>query len=109
MPREKRDQPKSPRRRQRTIKRDDKTSQLLERGEGPAEPVGSFAGSPSEFTTEGGRGTNTPDRFGGPKGSDAQPPNDRSPSTGGEGGYSTLGGATYYGEGSYHDAPNYGD
>jgi osmotically-inducible protein OsmY len=98
------------RRRAQTIKRDDRTSQLIERGEGPEEPVGSFEDSPSEFTTEGGRGTNTPDRWGGPRRNERNdPPNPRTANTGGEGGYSTLGGGTYYGEGDPDDAPGYGD
>ena len=94
---------------ERRVKRDRRTSELLERGEGPADPVGSFEGSPSEFTTEGGRGTNTPDRQGGPMRRERQPPDERTGNTGGEGGVATLGGGVYYGEGSYHDAPNYGD
>jgi osmotically-inducible protein OsmY len=99
-----------PRRRQQTIKRDPRTTQLLERGEGPDGPVGSFEGSPSEFTTEGGRGTNTPDRWGGPgRGERDDPPNPRTANTGGDGGFATLGGGTYYGEGDPDDAPRYGD
>ena len=97
------------RRRERVIKRDEHESQLLERGEGPAGPVGSFAGSPDRFTTEGGRGTNTPNRWGGWGRTDALPPNPRVANTGGDAGYSTIGGGTYYGEGDPDDAPGYGD
>ncbi|MBA3258600.1 MAG: BON domain-containing protein [Gemmatimonadales bacterium] len=96
-------------RQRRRIKRDQQTSQLLEGGEGPTGPAGSFEGSPSEFTTEGGRGTNTPDRYGGPLREDDDSPNDRSDNTGGQGGFSTLGGGTYFGEGSSLDAPRHGD
>jgi osmotically-inducible protein OsmY len=98
------------RRRSQTIKRDAHTSQLIERGEGPDGPVGSFAGGSGDFTSEGGRGTNTPDRWGGPERDPRDdPPNPRTANTGGEGGYATLGGGTYYGEGDRDDAPRYGD
>jgi hypothetical protein len=98
------------RRRERTIERDEGRSQLLERGEGPQGPTGSFAGSDTRFTTEGGPGTNTPNRWGGwlrPDRND--PPNPRRANTGGDAGYSTLGGGTFYGEGDPDDAPGYGD
>jgi hypothetical protein len=99
-----RDEPNPPRKRPVRMKRDPDHSQLLERGEGPDGPVGSFEGSPSEFTTEGGRGTNTPDHEGG-----IGLPHEFRGETGGVGGYSTIGGGVYWGEGSYLDAPNYGD
>ncbi len=110
MPRDERRSSSRPtRRRGDVIRREPDRSQLLEEGVAPSGPVGSFAGSPSEFTSEGGRGTNTPNRYGGPLRRRDDPPNPRNQGTGGEGGFSTLGGGTYYGEGSYHDAPNYGD
>ena len=95
----------------RTRREDDnRRSQLLEGGEGPRGPVGSFAGSDTRFTTEGGPGTNTPNRWGGWLRPDRNsPPNPRHANTGGDAGYSTLGGGTYYGEGDPDDAPGYGD
>jgi osmotically-inducible protein OsmY len=106
---ERRSSSRPTRRREQVIKRDPKRSQLLEEGTSPSGPVGSFAGSPSEFTTEGGAGTNTPDRYGGPLRRRDDPPNPRNQGTGGEGGFSTLGGGTYYGEGDPDDAPRHGD
>jgi hypothetical protein len=101
---------KTARRRERTFRREADRSQLLERGESPGEPVGSFAGSDTQFTTEGGPGTNTPNRWGGWLRPDRNsPPNPRHANTGGDAGYSTLGGGTYYGEGDPDDAPGYGD
>lgn len=94
----------------RTIKRDEDTSQLLERGEGPTEEeqLDPSVDSPSEITSEGGPGTDASDRYGG---SFSEPGDVRNPATGsgGEGGYSTLGGGVYPDEGSDEDAPNYGD
>lgn len=94
----------------RTIKRDQDTSQLLERGEGPTaeEQIDPSVDSPSEITTEGGPGTDASDRYGG---SFSEPGDVRNPGTGtgGEGGYSTLGGGVYPDEGSEDDAPSYGD
>ncbi|HEY3011280.1 MAG TPA: hypothetical protein VGJ36_00940 [Gemmatimonadales bacterium] len=94
----------------RTIKRDEDTSQLLERGEGPTaeEQIDPSVGSPSEVTSDGGPGVDASDRYGG---SFSEPGDVRHPGTGtgGEGGYSTLGGGVYPDEGSDEDAPNYGD
>jgi hypothetical protein len=94
----------------RTIKRDEDTSQLLERGEGPTaeEQVDESVASPSEITSEGGPGTDASDRYGG---SFSEPGEARNPGrgTGGQGGYSTPGGGVYPDEGSDEDAPNYGD
>jgi osmotically-inducible protein OsmY len=110
MPRdERRSSTRSTRRREQVIKHDPLRSQLLEEGEAPSGPVGSFAGSPAEFTSEGGRGTNTPDRYGGPLRRRDDPPNPRNQGTGGEGGFSTIGGGTYFGEGDSDDAPRAGD
>ena len=102
---------KSPaRRRKRIVEREESRSQLLERGEGSESPVGSFAGSDTRFTTEGGLGTNTPDRSGGWQRPDRnEPPNPRRANTGGDAGHSTPGGGTYFGEGDPDDAPGYGD
>src|SRR5215217_1415681 len=78
----------------RTIKRDEDSSQLLERGEGPSteEAVDSSVDSPSETTSVGGPGTDASDRFGGSGrlSESREPPNPRTRGTGGEGGYSTL-------------------
>ena len=92
----------------RTIKRDQDSSQLLERGEGPSadEVIDPDVASPSEITTEGGPGTDSSYR-GGP--SRGQVPNPRSRGTGGEGGYSTLGGGVYPDEGAREDATWSGD
>ena len=110
MPRDERRSSSRPtRRREQVIRTDPERSQLLEEGASPSGPVGSFAGSPAEFTTEGGAGSNTPDRYGGPLRRRDDPPNARNQGTGGEGGFSTIGGGTYYGEGSSLDAPGYGD
>jgi hypothetical protein len=77
--------PRRPAITRRTIKRNEGTSQLLERGEGPTaeEQLDPGVDSPSEITIEGGPGTG--------------------------GGYSTLGGGVYPDEGSEDDAPSYGD
>ena len=68
------------------IKREQDTSQLLERGEGPSEGevLDPEVGSPSEITSEDS-------------------------GTSGEGGYSTLGGGVYPDEGDPDDAPSHGD
>lgn len=94
----------------RTIKRDQDSSQLLERGEGPSadEVIDPSVASPSEITSEGGPGTDAAYRTGGPR-SRGQVPNPRSGGTGGEGGYSTLGGGVYPDEGAPEDATWRGD
>ena len=93
------------------IKRNEDTSQLLERGEGPSEDevIDPEVDSPSEITSEGGPGTDASYRMGGPRAVRREPPNDQSGGTGGDGGYSTLGGGVYPDEGSEDDAPSYGD
>jgi hypothetical protein len=97
----------------RTIKRNEDTSQLIERGEGPTdeELIDPAVDSPSEITSEGGPAEDSSDRFGGSgRVSEPHPPgNPRAGGTGGEGGYSTLGGGVYPDEGSPDDAPAYGD
>jgi hypothetical protein len=95
----------------RGIKRDDDTSQLLERGEGPTaeEQIDASVDSPSEITNEGGPASEPSDRFGGRFSGRGDPPNPRSGGTGGEGGFSTLGGGVYPDEGASEDAPGYGD
>jgi osmotically-inducible protein OsmY len=95
----------------RTIKRDQDTSQLLERGEGPTaeEQVDSSVDSPSEIVSEGGPGADASDRFGGLVSEPRDRDNRGVRGTGGEGGYSTLGGGVYPDEGSPEDAPSYGD
>ena len=95
----------------RTIKRDEDTSQLIERGEGPTaeDQIDPGVDSPSEITSEGGPGGDASDAFGGglrePRDLRA-PPNG---GTGGEAGFSTLGGGVYPNEGDPDDAPAYGD
>jgi hypothetical protein len=93
------------------IKRNEDTSQLLERGQGPSEDevIDPEVDSPSEITSEGGPGTDASYRMGGPRGVRRGPPNDRVGGTGGDGGFSTLGGGVYPDEGSPDDAPSYGD
>ena len=95
----------------RRIKRDEDTSQLLERGEGPTadEQIDPGVDSPSEITSEGGAGTDAAYRMGGPVSRGHEPPNERIGGTGGEGGYSTLGGGVYPDEGAAEDAPRHGD
>jgi hypothetical protein len=95
----------------RIIKRDEDTTQLLERGEGPTaeEIIDPGVDSPSEITNDGGAGADASDRFGGPLSRPGEQPNPRSGGTGGDGGYSTLGGGVYPDEGREEDAPNYGD
>jgi osmotically-inducible protein OsmY len=93
------------------IKREKDTSQLLERGEGPSEDevLDPEVDSPSEITSEGGPATDASYRGGVPRSRGRNPPNERSGGTGGEGGYSTLGGGVYPDEGDPDDAPSYGD
>ena len=78
---------------ERTVKRDKKTSQLLERGETPPadEPPDREVDSPSDITSEGG------------------PANDASYSLNRGEGYSTLGGGVYPDEGAPEDTPRHGD
>ncbi len=92
------------------IKRNDDSSQLLERSEGPSgdEVIDPEVDSPSEITSEGGPGTDASYRVG-PRTVRRGPPNDKIGGTGGDGGYSTLGGGVYPDEGSPDDAPSYGD
>ena len=97
--------------------------QLLEEGDAPSTPVGSFTGSENEFTGAGGRGSNEPNDWTwqrnrsdmGELGTDDREdrePDEADPRTGGtgdEGGAATLGGAVYQGQGEIEDAPRYGD
>lgn len=99
--------------------------QLLERSDDPVgeSPTGSLEDGTSEFTSDGGTGTNIPNRYGGFEtrndqgvsgeddragrgGDDTDRPTG---GTGGEGGFSTIGGGIYQGEGDTDDAPRYGD
>jgi hypothetical protein len=93
------------------VKQQRDTSQLLERGVGPDEDEvpDPAVDSPSEITSEGGPATDASYRTGGPGRASRNAPNDRSGGTGGEGGFSTLGGGVYPDEGSPDDAPSYGD
>src|SRR5215210_1071267 len=93
------------------IKREQDSSQLLERGEGPSEDevLDPEVDSPSEITTEGGPGTEASYRGDVPRSGPRNPPNERVGGTGGEGGYSPLGGGVYPDEGDPDDAPSYGD
>ncbi len=117
MPRKNGDQRKgeerrrAPRANRRTIKRDDDTTQLLERGEGPTaeEQIDPAVDSPSETTNEGGAVADASDRFGGMRSEPTEADNRGIRGTGGEGGFSTLGGGVYPDEGSGDDAPSYGD
>jgi hypothetical protein len=88
------------------IKRDPKHSQLLERGEGPGldEIIDPAVEAPSEITEYGGPGTDSAYREGGPMSSVRPPVNPREGGTGGDGGYSTLGGGVYPDEGQPEDA-----
>jgi osmotically-inducible protein OsmY len=101
----------APRANRRTIKRDDDTTQLLERGEGPSaeEQINPGVDSPSEVVNEGGAAADSSDRFGGAKSERDEPDNRGMRGTGGEGGYSTLGGGVYPDEGSPDDTPRHGD
>lgn len=96
-----------------TIKRDKSNSQLLERAEGPTEEeqLDPSVDSPSEVTSEGGPGSDASDRYGGTRrpGHPREHTRRRAAGTGGEGGYSTLGGGVYPDEGAPEDAPSYGD
>jgi hypothetical protein len=89
-----------------TIKRDPHRSQLLERGEGPTdeELLDPAVESASEITADGGPGTDSAYREGGPMAAPRPPVNPRSGGTGGDGGYSTLGGGVYPDEGQPEDA-----
>jgi osmotically-inducible protein OsmY len=93
------------------IKREQDSSQLLERGEGPSEDevLDPEVDSPSEITSEGAPGTDASYRGDVPRSGRRNPPNQRDGGTGGEGGYSTLGGGVYPDEGDPDDAPSYGD
>jgi hypothetical protein len=95
----------------RTIKREEDSSQLIERGEGPTadEQLDPNVDSPSEITSEGGPGGDSSDAFGGGLTSPRDVRNPRDGGTGGEGGFSTLGGGVYPDEGDPDDAPAYGD
>jgi hypothetical protein len=90
----------------RRIKRDPQHSQLLERGEGPSpeEIIDPAVDAPSEVTDYGGPGTDAAYREGGPMSSARPPINPRIGGTGGDGGYSTLGGGVYPDEGRPEDA-----
>jgi osmotically-inducible protein OsmY len=101
----------APRASRRTIKRDDDTTQLLERGEGATaeEQIDPGVDSPSEVVNEGGAAADSSDRFGGGKSEGDEADNRGMRGTGGEGGYSTLGGGVYPDEGSPDDTPSYGD
>jgi len=101
----------------------DAEGQLLEQGDQPAGPAGSFAGSSTEFTTGGGEGSNEPNEFTaqrnrtdvGALGTDdreGREPDEADPRRGGtgdEGGAATLGGGVFEGQGDADDAPRYGD
>ena len=89
-----------------TIKRDPHRSQLLERGEGPTdeELLDPAVESPSEITDYGGPGTDSAYREGGPMSGPRPSINPRTGGTGGDGGYSTLGGGVYPDEGKPKDA-----
>lgn len=95
----------------RTIKRDEDTSQLLERGETPTEEelVDESVDSPSEITSEGGPGMEASYRFDAPDTEAGEPAAERVPGSSVEGGYSTLGGGVYPDEGNEDDTPHYGD
>lgn len=95
----------------RAIKRDEDTSELLERGETPTseEMVDPSVDSPSEITSEGGPGIDASHRFDAQSSESGEIPNLRIRGTGREGGYSTLGGGVYPDEGPSEDAPHYGD
>ncbi len=101
----------APRGNRRTIKREEDATQLLERGEGPAaeEQLDPGVESPSEVVDEGGPASDASDRFGGGMSEGREADNRGMRGTGGEGGYSTLGGNVYPDEGSADDAPSHGD
>ena len=85
--------------------------QLLERGEGVADPVGALDDEPDAFSTRGESGTNIGGRYGGPvheaggKPNRGDEPDHIDGGTGGEGGFGTLAGGIAKGEGSSDDAP----
>jgi hypothetical protein len=105
--------------------------QLLERGEGVADPVGSLGDDRDLFSSEGEPGSNVGGPFGGPvhpndglgavgtddrgrmsgddPDGDGDDPDRIDGGTGGEGGFSSLAGGRFPAEGSSDDAPNYGD
>ena len=99
--------------------------QLLERSDDPVgdAPTGQLEPGTTEFTSDGEFGANIPNRFGGfetrhdqgasgeddradPGGDD---PDRVTGGTGGEGGFSTIGGGIYQDEGDSDDAPRHGD
>ena len=99
--------------------------QLLERSDDPIGegPTGHLEDGTTEFTSEGERGANIPNRYGGfetrddegASGEDERAdrggdePDRVSGGTGGEGGFSTIGGGIYQDEGDVEDAPRHGD
>jgi hypothetical protein len=97
--------------RRRPIQEDPERSQLLERGEGPSEDelIDPEVASISETTVEGGPGTDAAYREGGPMHDAHGPENSPSKGTGGEGGYSTLGGGVDQDEGNEEDVSHAGD
>jgi hypothetical protein len=108
-----RDQPPdgAPPVRPRVFKRDEHSSQLLERGEGPTaeEDLDPEVMSDSEITVAGGPGTDAAYEAGGPMEDAEEPENPRERGTGGEGGFSTLGGGVYQDEGKTEDASSAGE
>lgn len=97
--------------------------QLLEEGDAPLGPVGTFGESNSEFTSQGGEGSNQPNDWThqrnqtelGALGTDdreGREPDEADPRSGGtgdEGGAATLGGGVYQGQGETEDFPRHGD
>jgi len=97
--------------------------QLLEEGDAPSGPVGTLEDNPNEFTSRGGKGTNTPNEWTeirnrsdvGARGADdreGRQLDEADPETGGtgdEGGAATLGGGVHEGQGNPEDAPSHGD
>src|ERR687892_249370 len=81
----------------RTLKRGKDTTPPLERGGGPTaeEQIDASVDSPSEVTAEGGPGTDAAYPHGGPVSRPGRGASRRRGGTGGEGGYSTLGGGVY--------------
>ena len=106
MPRKRKDEKPKDQPAETRIRRDPHRSQLLERGEGPTdeELLDPAVESPSEITDYGGPGTDSAYREGGPMSSPRPPINPRVGGTGGDGGYSTLGGGVYPDEGQPEDA-----
>jgi osmotically-inducible protein OsmY len=101
----------APRANRRTIKRDDDTTQLLERGEGPTaeEQIDPSVDDATDAVNQGRAAADASDRFGGGKSDLSEADNRGMRGTGGEGGYSTVGGDVYPDEGSTDDAPRHGD